>query len=75
MLTGCLYLPIKKSEVNETAFPEITVGTTTRQEVLEKLGEPNVLKTPRFYVYSGTDHSGLFMWGVCQIGALPARVA
>ena len=68
MLTGCLYLPIKKSEVNETAFPEITVGTTTRQEVLEKLGEPNVLKTPRFYVYSGTDHSGLFMWGVCQIG-------
>jgi WD40 repeat protein len=68
MLTGCLYLPIKKSEVNETAFPEITVGTTTRQEVLKKLGEPNVLHTQRFYVYSGIDYSGIFMWAIGQIG-------
>jgi len=68
LLTGCLYLPIKKTEINEEAFPKITVGTTTRQEVVDKLGKPNVLQTQRFYVYSGTDHSGLFMLGACQIG-------
>ena len=50
LLTACIIVPTG-SEVKSSDISNFRPGFTTKYEVLEKLGEPNILNEDRFSVY------------------------
>ncbi len=70
LLGGCipLYIPPFGS-ISAERLGEITVGSTTRQQLLDLLGEPDKLKHENFWVYDLYSSKGFLIFAV---GGLPA---
>ena len=61
LTSGCLYIPSLKHRTSSEDLAVLQVGTTTRAEVLERLGSPNLLDNERFYVHTASSEYGLFL--------------
>ena len=60
-LTGCLYIPPLGRQISQEDLEFINVGSTTKAEVLERLGEPTALNEARFLVTDVESHHGHFI--------------
>lgn len=62
LLSACIIVPTG-SEVRSSDISNFRPGLTTKYEVLEKLGEPNILDEDRFSVYRlGEDTYSVFIY-------------
>lgn len=50
-VSGCIYIPPLSRQFTEKKRAEIVVGKTTKDRVIKLLGEPNILKDRRFFIY------------------------
>jgi len=60
-LTGCLYIPPLGRQISQEDLEFINVGSTTKSEVLERLGEPTALNEARFLVTDVESDRGFFI--------------
>ena len=58
-VSGCVYLPPLGHQFTEEKHAEIVVGKTTKDDVIKLLGEPNILKDRRFFVYEAQRSHGV----------------
>lgn len=49
--SGCIYIPPLGRQYTEEKHAQIVAGKTTKDRVVELLGEPNILKDHRFFIY------------------------
>ena len=61
-LTGC-YIPSLGRQISQEDLEFINVGSTTKSEVLERLGEPTALNEARFLVTEVESHRGIIIIG------------
>lgn len=70
---GCLMLPIPTAEdkvlagtpVKPEQLAFLKAGTTTQQEVMQQLGQPNIIwEDARVYVYHWDMRKGILFWAV-----------
>ncbi len=50
ILIGCMYVPPMGS-ISEKTLATIKVGSTTKEEIVQQLGEPIILKEKKFFIY------------------------
>lgn len=50
-VSGCVYIPPLGRQFTEEKRVEIVIGETTKNQFIELLGEPNILKDQRFFIY------------------------
>ncbi len=76
-LTGCIILPIPTSEskllagkqVTEDQFSFLIPNVTTKDEVIQELGNPNVIwEDARIFSYNWEKRQGILFWAVGGYG-------
>jgi hypothetical protein len=66
-ISGCVYIPPLGRQFTEEKQVEIVIGETTKNQVVELLGEPNILKDQRYFIYE-TQRSHGTIWIVFAHG-------
>lgn len=61
-ISGCLYIPPLSRQTGENDVRKIQVGVTTKQELIELLGEPEILDEGRFSVCDAFEGYGALIW-------------
>ncbi len=62
LIPGCVYIPPLGRQFTEEARNQIVVGTTTKAQVRELLGKPDLLEDERFHVYAAIESAGLLIF-------------
>ena len=61
-ISGCLYIPPLSRQTGENDVRKIQVGVTTKQELIELLGEPEILDEGRFSLCDAFEGYGVLIW-------------
>jgi WD40 repeat protein len=58
LFIGCLYVPPVGRQIGNEELKTIEIGSTTKAEVTNLLGKPDLLENERFYVYEAGQNFG-----------------
>jgi len=61
-ISECLYIPPLSRQTGENDARKIQVGVTTKQELIELLGEPEILDEGRFSLCDAFEGYGVLIW-------------
>ena len=69
LFIGCLYVPPLGRQIGNEELKTIEIGSTTKAEVTNLLGKPDLLENERFYVYEAGQNAGhIIGFGASGVG-------
>ncbi len=71
-LISCVYVP-SSSILSKEPLATIKVGTTTKDEIIQQLGEPFILKEKQFFVYEKIRDPGSIIFVYPDVGAITLK--